>query len=253
MQLTCNIIAGLTIAILGGTGRMGVHLSAAWANAGLDVTMCSRRVHKAQAIIDELLAGRGYLQPREEALEGGGIMVPPHDASGWKLKAGTVEDAAKADVIVLGVMYEKQWEQLGTIAELIRGKGKIILDMTNPWIPRPDGYGQGIPPEMPQAAVLVHQRRLRDPTTRWVAAYKHVLWALILPDGPKSPQNGDGVEVYGEPTAVEVVSALIRAHGWRPVPRGGLEVAEEYELFGPRRPAQQVFADAAADMLSAGR
>jgi len=36
---------------------MGVHLSAAWANAGYDVTMCSRKKEKAQVIVDSLLEG----------------------------------------------------------------------------------------------------------------------------------------------------------------------------------------------------
>ena len=66
-----------TIALMGGTGRMGVHLCAAWANAGYDVTMCSRSKDKAQAIVDSLLNGDGY---REDGLQGG-ISVPPCPAS----------------------------------------------------------------------------------------------------------------------------------------------------------------------------
>ena len=45
-----------TIAVLGGTGRMGVHLSAAWANAGYDVTMCSRKKEKASRRHDHFLS-----------------------------------------------------------------------------------------------------------------------------------------------------------------------------------------------------
>eukprot|EP00617_Octactis_speculum_P000038 CAMPEP_0185785758 /NCGR_PEP_ID=MMETSP1174-20130828/131376_1 /TAXON_ID=35687 /ORGANISM="Dictyocha speculum, Strain CCMP1381" /LENGTH=62 /DNA_ID=CAMNT_0028477989 /DNA_START=74 /DNA_END=259 /DNA_ORIENTATION=+ len=36
-----------TIAVIGGTGRMGVHLCAAWAHAGYDVTLCSRSKERA--------------------------------------------------------------------------------------------------------------------------------------------------------------------------------------------------------------
>ena len=36
------------VAILGGTGRMGVHLGCHWANLGVDVTLCSRTPQKAQ-------------------------------------------------------------------------------------------------------------------------------------------------------------------------------------------------------------
>ena len=38
---------------------MGVHLSAAWANAGYDVTICSRSKDKAQKIRDALLSRKG--------------------------------------------------------------------------------------------------------------------------------------------------------------------------------------------------
>ena len=82
-----------TIAFLGGTGRMGVHLCAAWANAGYDVTMCSRTKDKAQAIVDSLLSGKGY-QEKASSGSSGEISVPPCPAEGWKLKAGTNEDAA---------------------------------------------------------------------------------------------------------------------------------------------------------------
>jgi len=46
-----------SISVIGGTGRMGVHLCAAWANAGYDETMCSRFKDKAQEIVKELLSG----------------------------------------------------------------------------------------------------------------------------------------------------------------------------------------------------
>ena len=115
------------IAVIGGTGRMGVHLCAAWANAGYDVTICSRTEDKAQKIVDSLLAGDGYV---EDGMQGG-IKVPPCPADGWNLKAGTNADAAKADLIVLATMYEQAWGLLEAIAPRIRGKGKTILDMTN--------------------------------------------------------------------------------------------------------------------------
>eukprot|EP00729_Bicosta_minor_P028930 gene28930-18120_t len=81
---------------------MGVHLCAAWANAGYDVIMCSRSKAKAQTIVDELLSGKGY----EKEVEGkigsqGGYAVPAVDANGWVLKAGDTADAANADMIVL--------------------------------------------------------------------------------------------------------------------------------------------------------
>ena len=44
------------------------------------------------------------------------------------------------------------------VAPQIRGKGKIILDMTNPFLARPDGYGAGLPKDGPQSGIEVHHR-----------------------------------------------------------------------------------------------
>ena len=49
-----------------------------------------------------------------------------------------------------------------------------------------------------------------------------------MPEGPKNPGRPD-VEVFGEPKAVDMVVELISRHGWRPIVRGGLDVAPEYE------------------------
>ena len=213
------------IAVIGGTGRMGVHLCAARANAGYDVTMCSRTEDKAQTIVDSLLAGDGY---HEDGMQGG-IQVPPSpDTSGWVLKAGTTNDAAAADLIVLSTMYEVAGTVLEQIAPEIRGKGKTILDMTNPFLKRPDGYGGGLPADGPQSGIEVHQQKLDDPSTKWVGAYKSVMWSLILPTGPKNPKR-PGIEVFGDAEAVECVCELIRMHGWDPVVRGGVEVAKDHE------------------------
>ena len=218
-----------TIAVLGGTGRMGVHLCAAWANAGYNVQMCSRTKEKAQAVVDELLEGKGYMRKVEGANAGqGDYCVPPCDANDWTLTAGDNTDASKADLIVLSTMYERTWPLVEAIADDIRGKNKIILDMTNPFMSRPDGYGAGLPKDGPQAGILIHKEKLNDPSTKWAGAYKHVLWTLILPDGPKNPDRPD-VEVFGEDEAVEAVVELVYRHGWRPIVRGDLSVAPDYE------------------------
>jgi len=218
-----------SVAVMGGTGRMGVHLCAAWANAGYDVTMCSRTKDKAQEIVTELLQGKGYQKKVEGALAGqGDYCVPACPADGWKLKAGDNAAAADAELIVLATMYEQAWPLLEAIAPQIRGKGKIILDMTNPFLTRPDGYGGGLPPEGPQAGILLHKQKLDDASVKWVAAYKHIMWTLILPTGPSNPGRPD-IEVFGDAEAVKLVVEMIYRHGWRPIVRGGLEVAPDYE------------------------
>lgn len=217
------------ISVIGGTGRMGVHLCAAWANAGYDVTMCSRKKEKAQDIVDELLSGKGYQKKVTGANAGqGDYCVPPCEAGDWKLRAGDNAEAGDADMIILGTMYEKAWPILETIAPAIKGKGKTILDMTNPFMTRPDGYGAGLPSDGPQAGILIHKEKLGDPTVKWAGAYKHILWTLILPTGPKNPGRPD-IEVFGDKEAVDDVVELIYRHGWRPIVRGGLEVSPKYE------------------------
>jgi predicted dinucleotide-binding enzyme len=192
--------------------------------------MCSRSKEKAQGIVDALLEGKGYEKEVTGALSGqGGCCIPPTPAEGWKIRAGDNSDASNADLIVLGTMYEQAWPLLETIAPAIKGKGKIILDMTNPFLKRPDGHGAGLPEDGPQAGILIHKKKLNDPTAQqWVASYKHVMWSLILPTGPKNPPRPD-IEVFGDDVAVNVVVELIHRHGWRPIVRGGLEVAPEHE------------------------
>ena len=212
---------------------MGVHLGAAWAHAGMDVMLCSRDKDKAQPIVDSLLAGRGWKADKctvpENRPEPAGECQP----TGWTLSAGSARDAAAADVIVLASPFHVMWPVLESIADDIRGQGKIMLDMTNPWLNAADREAQrrGVPPGLPQSSALYHQQLLGDPTARWVHSYRHLFWVLIHPDGlnPKST-GGNGIEVLGEPAAVELVSAMIKAHGFRPVYRGGLEVAPNFEI-----------------------
>ena len=54
------------------------------------------------------------------------------------------------------------------------------------------------------------------------------MWTLILPTGPANPSRPD-IEVFGDLEAVQVVVEMIYRHGWRPIVRGGLEVAEDHE------------------------
>jgi len=215
---------------------MGVHLCAAWANAGYDVTLSGRTKEKAQAIVDELMQGKGYQKKVEGKLAGqGDYCVPPCDASNWRLKAGDNATAAEADLIVLGTPFEQVWKKDGQgalqlLAPLIRGKGKIILDMSNPFLSRPDGYGAGMPDGFkgPAAGIAYHKEQLNDPSVKWVGSYKHVMWTLILPTGPANPSRPD-IEVFGDHEAVQLVVELIYRHGWRPIVRGGLEVAPDHE------------------------
>ena len=67
---------------------------------------------------------------------------------------------------MLATVYERAWDLLDAIAPKIRGKGKTILDMTNPFLRRPDGFGGGLPADGPQSGIEVHQHKLNDPSTK---------------------------------------------------------------------------------------
>ena len=83
---------------------------------------------------------------------------------------------------MLGTMYETAWPLLEAIAPQIRGKGKMILDMTNPFLKRPDGYGAGLPKDGPQpkrhpsVRLAAHRAPLRIARRRAsLACIAHVL------------------------------------------------------------------------------
>ena len=65
-------------------------------------------------------------------------MIPPQPdhlskpSETWKLKAGIIEDAACADIIVLASPFHVMWDTLKPIVPLVKGKSKIFLEMTNP-------------------------------------------------------------------------------------------------------------------------
>ena len=201
----------------------------------MDVTLCSRSKDKAQRVVDSLVEGKGWTEDKctVPPNKGGPDGQGPIEPTGWKIQAGTIKDAAAADVIALASPFHVMWPTLETIADDIRGQNKIMLDMTNPWLNAADRKAQkeGIPAGEPQSSALYHQKLLGDPTARWAHSYRHLFWVLIHPDGinPKS-KGANGIEVMGDPEAVELVSAMIESHGFKPVVRGDLEVSPDYEI-----------------------
>jgi len=228
-------VTKLTVALISGTGRMGVHLAAAYAYAGMNVILCSRKKESAQTIVDALMAGNGWSE--------GDIMVPPCAArtkagAPWKLAAGDLNDVPRADVVLLCSPFHVMWSTLEPVVDQLRGQGKIFLDLTNPFLNSSAPVGEDgnpvepIPRDQPQASVLYHKAKFDDPTSSWCMCYRHVFWALIHPTGPNE-RTGErkGIEVMGDAKAVEVCSAMITAHGFDPVVRaGGCEIAPKYEV-----------------------
>merc|ERR1719231_208207 len=159
-----------SVAILG-SGRMGTHIAAAWAagNAAHEVTLCSRNPTKAKSIVTSLLAGKGWTRDS--------IAIPPSkNACDWNLKSGDYTAAADADVVVLAQLPDHVPELIRTLKPLLFGKGKVFLDINNPWI-----MGSGLPSDGPQSSIEVYRQILDDDTAKWCTGYKTIYWHTILP------------------------------------------------------------------------
>lgn len=103
----------ISIAVLGGTGKVGKGLAYRWAKAGYRILIGSRTPEKADAVAIELLG----------MLEGNAIIEGMNN-----LKA-----AQSADIVVLTVPYSAHRETLVSVKEALQGK--ILIDVTVPLVP----------------------------------------------------------------------------------------------------------------------
>ena len=107
-----------TIAVIGGTGKLGAALARRWAKAGLPVIIGSRHAEAAIAAAAEL---------------------------GFGLTGMANEDAAaRAEIIVVTVPFAAQEATMNSIAAHVRGK--IVVDTTVPLMP-PKVMQAQLPPE----------------------------------------------------------------------------------------------------------
>jgi len=99
-----------TIAIIGGTGKLGTGLAVRWAIAGEDVIIGSRSLEKAEKTA-EILSEKYRIE----------------------LRGLRNEDVARlADVIVLTIPYEAIHDTMNMISSKIRGDAKIISPIVSP-------------------------------------------------------------------------------------------------------------------------
>jgi predicted dinucleotide-binding enzyme len=177
-----------------GTGKMGTHLAATWAKAGIDVLLGSRVRSRSQEIVDSLLAGKGYGDIR------------PFDPAGMEttLTAGTIIDAASRPVVVLATPFYATSYTLKKYKAKLWGRGVHLIDITNPWL-----SGAGLPADGPQSAVKVHQAALNDPSARFAVGYKRTMWNQIFP-GAVGPGGGRvKVDIAGDDEAKRSLTQLV--------------------------------------------
>lgn len=190
-----------TIAILGGTGKLGAGLGYRWAKAGYPIVIGSRGDDKAIASAAEL---------RER--------VPGSDIVG----TNNAEAARRGDVVVLTVPFSHQLGVLEAVKSAL--SGKVLIDATVPL--RPPKVGRVQLPSEGSAAVRA-QTAVGD-EVQVVAAFHNVAAALVDSDATIDCDvlvSGDS-----KATRAEVIE-LVEAAGMRGLHAGPLANAAAMEAM----------------------
>jgi 8-hydroxy-5-deazaflavin:NADPH oxidoreductase len=196
-------LAGLTVAVLGGTGPQGRGLVRRWAAAGISVVVGSRAAERAVETAAELAAATG----------------------GEVRGMANAEAAAAGDVVLLAVPYEGHADLVRAMAAALAGK--IVVDCVNPL-----GFDKQGAYALPVQAGSVAQEAaaiLSDSTV--VAAFHHV--SAVLLDDPEVLSVDTDVMVLGDDRdATDLVATLADAiPGMRGVYAGRLRNARQVEAL----------------------
>ncbi len=139
------------------------------------------------------------------------------DELGELATAGTSEDAAKADLVVLAVMWENTKEALTTVKEHLAGK--IVIDATNNMNSNPD--------DKPTSVVISEL----IPSAKVVKAFNTLMAATL--DLDPEVENGKRVIFYSgdHADAKETVGRIITDFGFAAVDLGNLQQASPITEF----------------------
>lgn len=188
-----------TIAVLGGTGKLGLGLAGRWAMAGYTVSIGSRSLDKASAAAHSLLNETPGLSVR-------GVL--------------NAQAAAIADIAVLTVPFAHQIATLAEVKEQLQGK--ILIDTTVPLVPPRVGTVQ-LPPEGSAA------KRAQDflgENVRVVGAFQNVSADLVRARGPiECDVLVSGNDASARAKVIELIKAA-GLRGWHAGPIGNSAAAE---------------------------
>ncbi len=192
-------LAGLTIALLGGTGEQGRGLARRFAQAGLRVVLGSRDAARAGAVAQAL----------------------PGEVTG----TDNASAAEAGDVVVVAVPWVGHRELLQSLAPLL--EGKVVVDCVNPL-----GFDKqgafALPVEEGSAA---EQAQAVLPDSRVVGAFHHVS-AVLLADETVESVETDVLVLGDDRSATDLVQALADAvPGMRGIYGGRLRNAHQVEAF----------------------
>ncbi|WP_285728670.1 NADPH-dependent F420 reductase [Nocardiopsis sp. ATB16-24] len=198
-------IAGLSVAVLGGTGDQGRGLARRFALAGHTVHLGSRNAERAEKVARTLSEGE----------------AAPIDVRGLDNAAA----AEAGDIVIIAVPWEGHRELLEELAGPL--SGKIVVDCVNPL-----GFDKRGPYALDVAEGSAAQQAAEVlPDSRVTAAFHHVS-AVVLLD-PEVEEVDLDVLVLGEDReATDVVRALAeRIPGVRGVFGGRLRNAHQVEAL----------------------
>ncbi len=184
----------LTLALVGGTGKIGPGLAMRWAQAGYRVIIGSRQTEKAQGVADKLNEQLGI-----ESIQG-------------------MENSAavsNADIAVLTVKQDAHAATVTALKDVL--KGKIVVDTTA----RVD-FRDPAPPE-PPAAPRYAQEEI-GPEARVVAAFQTVP-AHRLKENLDEPLDMDVLVCADDVGAAEEVIKLVEGAGLNGYYAGNLDNA----------------------------
>jgi 8-hydroxy-5-deazaflavin:NADPH oxidoreductase len=187
-----------TIAILGGTGKIGPGLAMRWATAGFPIIIGSRQESKAQKTADTL----------KEKLN-------RDDIRGME----NSDAARSADICVLTVEASAHQSAVENLREAL--KGKILIDTTA----RVD-FRNPKPPPPPSAASMAQQKLGED--VRVVAAFQNIP-ASVLKKDLDYPVDMDVLVCSNDIQAAASVVQLTRMAGVRAYYAGDLDNAHVVE------------------------
>ncbi|WP_157220748.1 NADPH-dependent F420 reductase [Flavisphingomonas formosensis] len=173
------------IAVIGGTGNLGLALAARWAAAGMQVAIGSRSVKNAEAAAEPI--GAGFGQNRDVA--------------------------HTADIIVVTVPAKAQLDTLNEIADVVRGK--LVVDTTVPLVP-PRVARVQLPAE--GSAAMRAQATMHD-DVELISAFHNVAAQKLAKPG----DVGCDVLVFGDkPEMRDIGIALAEKAGMRGIHGGPL-------------------------------
>lgn len=184
----------LTLAIIGGTGKLGPGLAMRWAGAGYRVVIGSRKAEKAQRVATEL-----------------------NEALGIETIVGleNAEAASLADICILTVKASAHEAVVGQIKGVLNGK--IVVDTTA----RVD-FKDPQPPAPPAAARLAQERLGSE--ARVVAAFQTVP-AHRLREDLDQPLDLDVLVCSDDREAAQEVIKLAEGADMKAFYAGGLDNA----------------------------